>query len=439
MRSLGSVESPDGGHAALTLFDPPRPVVLNSLDSIQQRRTLFVSALECLSDGAAKLATPAEGTNAAFDSMLASTSWGTPLVPIMAALICHQRRDAGAARNLSQAALALALADREGERLVRYSQRKLSRGETRLLLQVAALGALCGGLARSDLLTVAAAESTALQLSWRHGVGDLVATLAEASADSSELLMALRPDTVAQAFVLRYIAEPVPVTESTKAILRHIRNHEARVTNSIVHATYNYKEQTKHSTVLSQWLDALVDHCSAMPYPTLFSALQTPIIFGIPSISKKIATLFEAQYAALVAQGETSAEGRAKRGALADEVGVRCFAASRFSDAVRYCKEAVDVQRTVSADGNPSSMRVLAGYLANLGSALTSYNFVHHGEGDDISPAVEAAAILRATGDLTQRSDQWRLAVRLHWLAERLFSAGRIDEALQSTELKRTC
>jgi hypothetical protein len=149
-----------GGHHAYAirgLLDPPQPVRLEPLAPEARRQVLDAMLVRLGSAGRA----PAPGRDARFDALLASLTWGGDPLYLMIAASRAAQLGMGHLLTLTRVDLVQSVADAERARVTRHAQ---TRGiADAVLLHMAAVVTLRGGLSWDEAATAASAELDALR------------------------------------------------------------------------------------------------------------------------------------------------------------------------------------------------------------------------------------------------------------------------------------
>ncbi len=274
--TLFPLKSGDGGPPVRELFHPPQPVLLAPLAATEIRRSLFAATLQRVArfDGRPQLSVPAVGENPQFDAMLVQPDWREPLTFMMAALVSYQKGNLLAGQGLRRADLTLALADAETERVSKFAGRRLPPGEESLLRQVAALATLAGGLGRDEAQRLADAEAGFLHVAWDTRHRPLAEVLATAWPAADGTVAGLQPDIVAEAFVLRNLAQRLTPEQGILAVRRFMKTHERACAGLILRAFHNFQSLPADAETLAAWAEAMIADGLASRDYALLAALD---------------------------------------------------------------------------------------------------------------------------------------------------------------------
>ncbi|HQK00655.1 MAG TPA: tetratricopeptide repeat protein [Verrucomicrobiota bacterium] len=441
LETLFPLKSTDGGPRVRELFDPPAPVPLPAVTSADLRRGLFAATLQRVArfQGRAPLPVPEAGADVVFDGLIAQPEWRDPLTLMMAALVAHQRQDLLAGRNLKRADLAFELADAEGARLVKFAGRRLPPGEECLLRHVAGLTVLAGGLGREEVQGLADTEADLLRYGWdqyHRRLGDVLAT-AWPGAEGS--VAALQPDIVAEAFVLRNLAQRLNRKDGIQAVRRLVKTHERTCAGLILRAFHNFQSNSACAETLAAWAQALVDDGLANRDFALLAALDDSMPRATTALRHVAARVTGARLRHLKDNppADPDPAWHAELARLAGNLGVRLSEAGRRSEALAPAQEAVELYRALARQNPDAFQPDLASALNTLANRLSELGR----RSEALAPAQEAVELYRALARQNPDAFQPYLAGALNNLANRLSELGRRSEALapaqEAVELRR--
>ena len=362
------------------LLDPPLPVVLPSLRTVEQRRQVLGSVMAAASalDGTnPPLQPPAPGFDPLFDARLADDLIDNePLYLMMAGLTAVQARVPHLLA-IGRNDLARRLAEAEIERIGRVAR---DRGlDSPFLQHLAACVTLTDGIARAFAEALALDEREALQLPALDATAFAMA-LADALGGVADGIEAIRPDLIGEAVILTAFARAGRSPDRQAAIVeRAWRRASAKTLATLVRAAQDFAPANgRHATL--DWLRHLAGQAHD-PFELM------RIVGEIP--------------AATLSMGELAAEIQSKVVELSDA-------------------EAADEP---DRNWRAVSLHNLANRLSDLGRREAA-----------LAAAEEAAQLYRELA--AARPDAFRpnLAVSLNNLASRLSDLGRREAALAAAE-----
>ncbi|MFJ2689448.1 tetratricopeptide repeat protein [Pseudomonas sp. NPDC087336] len=397
LKYLREIEHVDGGHCVGTLLDPPDPVELKTLDSLGQRRALFVAALAKISTTGKRIQVPELGANNDFDQMLARPDWADPLVPVMAALVAADRQELMAAMHLTRMDLAEKIARTESQRLLKFGQLHglKHQGEQRLLLHVAALVVLCGGVTAKEIRKIARIETETLALNVTGGPGQVAWAIAEAWPDIETIIGNLQPDLVAEAFVLNQFEEPKHVQDARDAMLRHVGGHEYMIAALILRAFQNFQMDRPKAEALSFLVSALIGQGLATREEALLAALDEAMPLNTVALRQSALRIKEARLDALRSRFDDSHLSQYNRLELAYStysLAIRLSHVGDYQEALVAAQMAVENFRALAAENPDLFSSALASSLNSMANRLSE---IGHREGA-VTMAEEAVVTFRA-------------------------------------------
>ena len=430
LETLFPLKSTDGGPRVRELFDPPVPVPLPPVASADLRRGLFAATLQRVArfQGRAPLPVPEAGADVVFDDLIAQPEWRDPLTLMMAALVAHQRQHLLAGRKLKRADLAFELADTERARVIKFAGRQLPPGEERLLCHVAVLMVLAGGLGCDEVQRLADTEAGLLYLDWdkyHRRLGDVLAT-AWPGAEGS--VAALQPDIVAEAFVLRNLAQRLSREDGIQAVRRLVKTHERTCAGLILRAFHNFQSNSADAETLAAWAQALVEDGLANRDFALLAALDDSMPTATTALSDAAARVTEARLRHLKENPpvDPGPAWQAELAGVANNLSVRLSEAGRRSEALAPAQEAVELYRALARQNPDAFQPDLAMSLNNLATFLSELGR----RSEALAPAQEAVELYRALARQNPDAFQPDLAMSLNNLATFLSELGRRSEAL---------
>ncbi|WP_186443132.1 hypothetical protein, partial [Desulfobotulus alkaliphilus] len=236
------------------LFDPPEPMLLDTIDTPEHRRELLAAMLERLSrlHGQNPLPIPLPGENPLFDQELAKPTWKDPLYLMMAALL-SLRSGIVEVLELPRTELAFKLADREIHRLSKIGP----NDEKDILLHLAALVTMNGGLNQSLTLELAKQECDVLGKSSAKGPGVLVDRLSMLLPAPDHGIAPVLPDILGEALVLRIFGK-YAMDIQKKTMKRMVDSLDMYAVVPFVIRTLQDFNHTDNSAAMG-WLEALIE------------------------------------------------------------------------------------------------------------------------------------------------------------------------------------
>lgn len=428
---LKRIESDDGGRAIEELFDPPNAVRLPTLDQVEMRRSLMAAALRVLAVSDTVLELPPVAVSPAFDAMLAKSEWAEPLVPVMAALVAHRARDVMRATSLSRTDLADMLSQQEQRRVLNFAALNRNEAKANLLLHVAAMSVLCGGLSVQDAVQTVEREAAALHWSWPDGARDLVRLLNCAWTGDDAGVARLEPDLIAEAFVLGILVrDSLSSNEATESVLRVAEGHEPAVADLVLRAFHNFQGDHRRAEALAQWTAALVEHGLTSRQPALIAALDDAMPVATVALRKYAQRVTQARYDAMPILNWDDLGVAAERARLAHNLANRHAQIGERERAAVLAEESVNICREL-ASRNPSAfLPKMAVSLDGLADRYTDLGRL----GEALALAQEAMPIHRELAACNSETFRPNLARSLSSFGMLLAELGRLDEALLSAE-----
>lgn len=435
IEELRKVESPDGGPPARDLFDGDVPIELPAVGSVAEREELFLATLRVLAGpaGGDNLLPPRERHT--LSELAGRTDWSEPIVPILAAVAAYRSRCLRALYSQSRSELADHVAELEAQRIVRFGGFAAElRSRRRLLLRVAALIALGGGMSRQETLALANRESMALQVEWPDGVGDLVDRLAGAWADpqGNGAIAALQPDLIAEAFVLgQLVRGDEDPDDVVRAVIGVARGHEYAAAGLVLRAFHNFHADARRADALGRWAAALTESGLAAKEPVLLMALDEAMPATTIALREKaLSVTLELQR--LIANQPTDAVLPClEQSRIARRLAQRYAALRQAESATAAAKQAVEWCRragSLAPRANPGGEDEIALELARSLTTI-SLRLVDQGRDNDaLLAAKEGVEILRGARPPTALAAD--LAQALHAMTIAYFALGRHDKAI---------
>ena len=234
-----------------------------------------------------------KGESAIFKRQL--EEMGEPLFLMMAGL---RAADTGitSALSLNKTELALALADRELERIEDTAQ---THGVTpAMLVHLAAYGTLCRGLSTPVAIDAAREEQAALGYDGASAPASLAAALAAALPGTDGSIAPVLPDLIGEAAILRVLAEGG--VESKSVVERAFARSGQQVAATLIRAAQDFAGAGHDQPVA--WLTALIEReprdpvalltiADAMPeHSVALAALAAKLRNSITDILRELAT-----------------------------------------------------------------------------------------------------------------------------------------------------
>lgn len=435
IEELRKVESSDGGPTARTLFDGAVPIELPAVGPVAERESLFLSTLGALAGpaGGNDLLPPEE--RPALSALAESADWSEPIVPIMAAVAFHRTRSLRGVHFQNRSELADHVAELEVQRVVRFGGTAAeNRSRRRLLLRVAALVTLGGGMTRGEALALADRESRALHVGWPDGVGDLVDGLASAWADpkGQGAIAALQPDLIAEAFVLGQLVNgDMDSDDVVRAVVDVARGHEFAAAGLVLRAFHNFHADARRADTLGQWAAKLTTSGLASREPVLLAALDEAIPATTIALREK-ALMVTVERQRLMSDLPTGAVGPclehsriARRLALRHAALQQAMAATAAAkQAVAWCRQASDLAPHADPGVEDDIALELARSLTTLSLRLFDQD---HGN-EALCAAEDGVAILRRPH--LSKAFSPDLAQALHARTLTCFALGRFDKEM---------
>ncbi|MBF0629449.1 MAG: tetratricopeptide repeat protein [Magnetococcales bacterium] len=396
----------DGDWRRIALLDPANPVELAPLAD-DDRRPLLQAVVTVVGG---RVQIPRAGEDMAFDRDLARTEWwGHPLYLLMAGLEMRDRGEARPVLRLKKPELAVARAEREKSRIQEYGS---SPAEKRLLPHLAAQATLCAGLTREQMVRLARQESEAL--GYHAAPAELADRLHTALPAPEEGIATIRPDFLAEAFILR------AMQEGETSLPRVYSLAPKPVVETLVRLIENFSPPTYPQPL--SWFQALVDGADLA---TLEEIADLFPYFSLPLLD--LMAHAETRMVDLLRQMECKGEEREiKLGTHLSYLGYRLSNLGRHEEALAAAEEAVAIYRNLSA-ARPEVFRPdLARSLNSLGNRLSVLGRL----GEALAAAGEAVAIHRDLSVAHPEAFLPDLAMTLDILGFSLGDLGRHDEAL---------
>jgi Tetratricopeptide repeat len=358
-----------------TLFAPDDPEMLASIRDVEDKRELFAAGLHAWAEfhGRTPLPCPPEGADPSFDTAL-EARWGEPLYLLIAAFVTAEAGSVDAALPMNRVELVEYAANRERDELTRRIDQGLSavtRQVWRVLLpRMAAWNTISMGVARDRLVAACAAEAQRLGYAMDGGPGVLVDRLAELYTVNKGRIVPIRPDPVAEAFVLRVI--PADAEEMDRAV--HFAAAPAfaeveRPVQFLVHAaqTFGWAGGDGASRVRPAIaaLQRLVDE---VPYEALRAVGSV-----LPTASNTVLL----RPISLRAYERMASRGEQRSYNIIADYAVALAENGRLDEALKHLQEVVMVHR-LGASKAPQLRPLLARSLAQFGATLSDLG--HHNE-----------------------------------------------------------
>jgi hypothetical protein len=414
-------------------FDPPGPVNIEPIATPEQRRDVLRGTLRAAAQfhPPSQCKVPAAGTDAHLDEQLAKAEWQDPLVLMMAALTAIETGWRHAF-SLSRTDLAKQIAAREAQRIGRFG----SEREGKLLLHMAAVVTLHGGLSGSLLLDASREECAALSGTFEGGAGALVDRLTEAlpsTAGASPVL----PDIVGEAFVLSTLADAAQ--HGTGTVLRAVER-DARAVTAVIRTAVDFYRAEADGSRGRRWLDDVFECLLASASLPVLRAMEASLPVS-SLLLDQIRFRVVQKLLILLSDVENGSEAReellSQRARLMGESARMLSALGRREDALSTAQQATDLYRELARARPDAFLPDLAMSLNNLAKMLSDL-----GRREDALATAQQAVDLRR--ELARaRPDAFlpNLAVSLNNLAKMLSDLGHREDALataqQATDLYR--
>jgi len=411
------------------LADPPEPVPLPSLNTVDDRRAVLAETMRL----AVKIAgvrpipqPPLPDANADFDRRLADDTINNEPLYLMMAGAEAIRTGAPAALSLSRIDLAQRAAARERQRLNRLA---LQWGlPERLVAHLAMCVTLQGGCTPDDALRLVDEERPAMGFPETAPGTDIVNRFAEASPTAGGVeIDAVRPDLIGEAFLLQGMEEHRRFPKrQTEIVERAWRRADNKVAIALIRTAQDYAQgESNHCSVT--WLRHLIDQASE-PFQLMTLADTLP---AQTLALREVALLVNQRIStALRALSAAESEAQPVLATSLNNLAARLSDLGRRELALAAAEEAAALYRELAAQ-RPDAFRAdLAGSLNNPANRLSDLGRREPA----LAAAEEAAALYRELA--AQRPDAFRpdLATSLNNLAVMLIDFGRREPALAVSE-----
>ena len=403
---LAEVQTGNWSNPVKTLFDPLEPVPLAPLSQVAQRRQLLQLMLD-------RLEAQMSPSDLELDQCLTHSRWADPLYLLMAAMLARQG-DILRVLNLPPRAIAEGVAEHERSRIAQFAGG--DDNSQKLLLHLAAIATLRGGLAEDRIIAAIEAEASALHRSLSDGSGPMADLLRQALPGSNDRVSPILPDLLGEAVAHRQL-KTLSASEQKKAILRAIAENPLPVADSILRICHDYASGSNDPAI--DWLDAYIDHAQATD-PNLFLLLW----MKMPDTT----TVLRPQACKVVEQCLKLApdDNQPHRARLIHEYANRLGELGQRQQALALAQEAVTLYRQL-AQANPDaflpylsmSLNSLANRLGELGQRQQA-----------LAPAQEAVDIRRQLAQANPDAFLPDLSMSLNNLANRLSNLGQRQQAL---------
>ncbi|WP_179953313.1 tetratricopeptide repeat protein [Desulfobotulus mexicanus] len=408
------------------LFDPPEPMLLDTIDTPEHRRELLTAMLERLSrlHGQNPPPIPLPGENSLFDQELAKPTWKDPLYLMMAALL-SLRSGIVEVLELPRTELAFELADREMGRFSKNSP----PGEKDLLLHLAALVTMNGGLSQSLTLELAKQECDTLGKNCTNGPGVLVDRLSMLLPAPDHGIAPVLPDILGEALVLRIFGK-YAMDIQKKTMKRMVDSLDMYAVVPFVIRTLQDFSHTGNTRPM-EWLEALIE-TGKTHTPDLLFVLEGALPQHTLSLREKAVEITKL----LLEQMEKSNEKKPEIAILAQQAGIKNNLAVRLSElgrreeALQNAEKATEIYRQL-AEARPEAF--LPNYATSLNNLANHLSELGRRE-EALHNAEKAMEIYRQLAEARPEAFLPEYARSLNNLANRLSELGRREEALHNAE-----